>query len=63
MFRAMLLVSIMAAAMSGLLREGANPSSGTFLLILAITVAAPLGVMIGLSVVRAVASWWRRRAE
>ncbi len=63
MFRAMLLVSILAAALSGLLREGVNPGSGTFLLILAITVAAPLGVMIVLSVIRTAGAWWQRRAK
>ncbi len=60
MFRAVLLVSILAAAVGGLMREGVNPGSGSFLFILALTVAAPLGVMIVLSVMRSAGTWWRR---
>ncbi len=60
LFRTVLLVSILAAARGGLLREGVNPGSGSFLFMLALTVAAPLGVMIVLSVIRTAGNWWRR---
>jgi len=64
LFKAMLLASVVFAVFGGIVREAAHSDSDMLLVFLMMAVAAPVGLMIVLSLIRPAASvldFFRRR--
>lgn len=61
LFVLMFAVSVLSAAMAGLVRQGGGDSAVPEEFYLAMLTAAPLGAMIVLSLFYAVQNWWGRR--
>lgn len=60
LFRAVFLASVAAALLGALLREGIAPESNAFLVVIWLAITAPLGVMIGLSLIEPAVDLWNR---